>query len=139
MPPSLDMLEISAEELIERLLTRPESVVVVDVRDSDQFGGQIRGCISAPSTSLYGTALKELVDRLSSVPLIVFHCMKSQVRGPKAMQRYAMAAYRPGSSSQVALLTFGFENFIRVAIRHSQREILLEKIDERIWPNSLLL
>ena len=52
---------------------------VVDVRDDDWFGGNIKGAQNEPS---YGflARVDELVKKTKDVPLVVFHCALSQVR-----------------------------------------------------------
>lgn len=58
---------------------------VVDVRDSDFVGGHIKGCYHYPAGEIYET-LPELRQRLldNKIDDVVFHCMLSQVRGPKS-------------------------------------------------------
>jgi hypothetical protein len=53
--------------------------VVVDVRDDDFVGGNIVGAVNKPSKS-FGTNVTELVEETKEVPLVVFHCVLSQVR-----------------------------------------------------------
>ena len=53
--------------------------VVVDVRDDDFVGGNIVGAGNKPSKS-FGTNVTELVEETKEVPLVVFHCVLSQVR-----------------------------------------------------------
>lgn len=52
---------------------------VIDVRDDDWHGGNIKGAYNSPS---HGFLLKvdELVARTKDVPLVIFHCALSQVR-----------------------------------------------------------
>ena len=52
---------------------------VIDVRDDDWRGGNIKGSHNSPS---HGFLLKvdELVQRTKEVPIVVFHCALSQVR-----------------------------------------------------------
>lgn len=53
--------------------------LVVDVRDDDWEGGNIKGAQNHPS---YGFLVKvdELVQETKHIPLVVFHCALSQVR-----------------------------------------------------------
>ena len=52
---------------------------IVDVRDDDWHGGNIKGSQNSPS---HGFLLKvdQLVTDTKDVPLVVFHCTYSQVR-----------------------------------------------------------
>ncbi|CCU78424.1 hypothetical protein BGHDH14_bgh02821 [Blumeria hordei DH14] len=68
-------------------LTPPTQVAVVDVRDSDHIGGHIRYSFHEPSNTLY-YRMQELVYRLESRKIVVFHCALSQERGPAAAVRY---------------------------------------------------
>ncbi|CCE73129.1 Piso0_000150 [Millerozyma farinosa CBS 7064] len=58
---------------------------VVDVRDNDYVGGHIRGSWHYPAVD-FGGRLGELQRRLEDEQVndVVFHCMLSQSRGPKA-------------------------------------------------------
>jgi rhodanese-related sulfurtransferase len=73
------------QELAEIVKTKRANAeyVVVDVRDDDFRGGNIRGARNAPSRGFQG-AVDALVADTRNVPVIVFHCMLSQERGPKA-------------------------------------------------------
>ena len=53
--------------------------LVVDVRDDDWQGGNIKDALNSPS---YGFLIKvdELVRETKHIPLVVFHCELSQVR-----------------------------------------------------------
>ena len=53
--------------------------VVVDVRDDDWEGGNIKGAVNHPS---YGflARVDELVKQTKDVPLVIFHCALSEVR-----------------------------------------------------------
>lgn len=56
---------------------------IIDVRDDDWSGGNIKGAMNSPS---YGflTNVDQLVKETKNIPLVVFHCALSQARGPKA-------------------------------------------------------
>jgi len=53
--------------------------VVVDVRDEDFAGGNIKGAINQPSRQFLMN-VDGLVKKTKTVPLIIFHCALSQVR-----------------------------------------------------------
>jgi len=57
--------------------------VVVDVRDDDYAGGNIKGSLNRPSRDFL-TNVDSLVKETKDVPLVIFHCALSQARGPKA-------------------------------------------------------
>ncbi len=52
---------------------------VVDVRDDDRIGGNIKGSHNAPSSQFY-VHVHDLVEKTKDIPTVVFHCALSQVR-----------------------------------------------------------
>ena len=79
---------ISREQLADTLLSdRAHTVAVIDVRGDDHVGGHIHGSTHVPSTSL-DYKIPELVRKLSTLEIVVFHCALSQERGPRAARRY---------------------------------------------------
>ena len=53
--------------------------VVIDVRDDDYAGGNIKGSINYPSQEFLMN-VDGLVKQVKEVPLVIFHCSLSQVR-----------------------------------------------------------
>lgn len=53
--------------------------LVVDVRDDDYTGGNIKGCLNQPSKDFL-TTVDGLVKQTKEVPIVIFHCALSQVR-----------------------------------------------------------
>ncbi len=70
-----------------------QKIAIVDVRDSDHIGGNIKGSIWIPVNQL-DARLPELLRTLRDKEKVVFHCMLSQQRGPKAALAYARARQR---------------------------------------------
>jgi rhodanese-related sulfurtransferase len=68
-------------------------IAIIDVRDSDHLGGNISGSLWVPVNQL-DVRLPELLRTLKNKEKVVFHCMLSQVRGPKAALAYARARQR---------------------------------------------
>ncbi|KAK6465856.1 Rhodanese-like domain-containing protein [Scheffersomyces coipomensis] len=62
---------------------------VVDVRDSDFYGGHIKGCYHYPAGN-FMYALPDLQEKLftNQIDDVVFHCALSQVRGPSSTIRF---------------------------------------------------
>ena len=52
---------------------------IVDVRDDDWYGGNIKGSRNSPSHGFL-SKVDELVAQTKDVPTIIFHCALSQVR-----------------------------------------------------------
>jgi len=110
---------IQHHELIPYILSSsssssPPTAIIIDVRDEDYRGGNIKGALNCPSQNfpsyiptIVSKSTSHALDTLSkskddskddtnsnntnpvtpTIPLVVFHCMQSQVRGPK-MSRY---------------------------------------------------
>lgn len=74
-----------AQELADIIKTKEakKDYIIVDVRDDDFRGGNIRGAHNSPSNS-FDSKVDELVKDTKDTPIVVFHCMLSQQRGPKA-------------------------------------------------------
>ncbi|KAK5081728.1 Cdc25 phosphatase Ibp1 [Lithohypha guttulata] len=65
-------------------------VAIIDVRDNDHVGGNIRGSQWVPINQL-DARMPELLRTNQDRDRVVFHCMLSQQRGPKAALAYARA------------------------------------------------
>lgn len=65
-------------------------VAVIDVRDNDHVGGHIKGSQWVPLNQL-DARMPELLRTNKDKERVVFHCMLSQQRGPKAALAYARA------------------------------------------------
>ncbi|KAG8754986.1 hypothetical protein FRC12_011034 [Ceratobasidium sp. 428] len=66
-------------ELIKSDKKPMKDYAVVDVRDDDFIGGNIVGCVRAPSNN-YLTTVDGLVTKTKDVPKMIFHCALSQIR-----------------------------------------------------------
>lgn len=77
-------------------------IAVIDVRDSDHIGGNIKGSTWVPLHQL-DARIPELVRTLKDKEKVVFHCMLSQQRGPKAALMYARAKQRAEAKEQANL------------------------------------
>ncbi len=94
------------------------NLVIVDVRDGDFAGGHIKGCTNIPSLQINDEyrAIDKLIDQYKAAPAttFVFHCMKSQQRGPAAAQRFVDRINERGlpagmSVPTVSILRGGYE------------------------------
>lgn len=82
---------IDREELKELLETNNKSFLVVDCRDDDFEGGAIPTAINVPSLTFDSkNTLEKLHAEVTSndINQIIFHCFKSQFRGPSCAQTY---------------------------------------------------
>ncbi|CAH0054839.1 unnamed protein product [Clonostachys solani] len=82
---------MTAKTLSEKILAERDAkdttFAIIDVRDDDYIGGHIKGATNVPSHQLDAT-MPTLVRRLREKKAVVFHCMLSQVRGPKSALAY---------------------------------------------------
>lgn len=107
---------------------------IIDVRDDDWHGGNIKGAQNSPSHGFLHKVDK-LVKDTKNIPLVVFHCALSQVRGPKAARIYAetrdlLQTEGEDIPHEVMVLRGGFEDF--QAKFHRDPE-LVENWDQEVW------
>ncbi|OLY82445.1 Dual specificity phosphatase ibp1 [Smittium mucronatum] len=117
--------------------------LVVDVRDSDYEGGHIPGALNVPSYEMRDR-VDGLAKELSDVPILVFHCALSQVRGPKSARIYSEYVYNVIQSNnksfenyapklreqQISVLTGGFSSWYN---QFKNDPEMLEDIDHDLW------
>lgn len=80
------MRYITVNELAEIIKSDKKPMkdyLVVDVRDDDYRGGNVKGCLNVPSEK-FSQKLDDLLEQTKDIPIIIFHCALSQ-------QRYASA------------------------------------------------
>ena len=70
---------ISPQELEALIKSDAEDYLIVDVRDDDYRGGNIKGAINIPSEK-FMLKLHQLIDDTQNASKIIFHCMLSQQR-----------------------------------------------------------
>ncbi|TBU27180.1 Rhodanese-like protein [Dichomitus squalens] len=107
---------------------------VIDVRDDDWAGGNIKGSHNSPSSQFY-VHVHDLVERTKNVPTVVFHCALSQVRGPQAARIYAQARDQLEGDGediphQVLVLRGGFQDF---QAKYREDPELVENWSKEVW------
>ena len=70
---------MSPQELGALIKSKSKDFIVVDVRDSDYRGGNIKGGINIPSEQFL-LKLHKLIDDTQNVSKVIFHCALSQQR-----------------------------------------------------------
>ena len=70
---------ITPQELKALIKSQTNDYLVVDVRDDDYRGGNIKGGINIPSEKFL-LKLHQLIDETQNVSKIIFHCALSQQR-----------------------------------------------------------
>ncbi|KIY64479.1 Rhodanese-like protein [Cylindrobasidium torrendii FP15055 ss-10] len=108
--------------------------LVVDVRDDDFAGGNIKGAKNVPSSTNYD-AVESLVRDTKDIKRVVFHCALSQVRGPKAARIYAetrqnMLQEAEPNQPEVLILRDGFTQF---QVKYKDDADLIEGWDKEVW------
>ncbi|KAH0832078.1 Rhodanese-like domain-containing protein, partial [Lanmaoa asiatica] len=109
--------------------------LVVDVRDSDWKGGNIKGSHNLPSLK-FQSGVNELISKTKGVPMVVFHCKYSQERGPVAAGIYdakrSLQEAEEYKNQQVYVLQGGFNTF---ATKFKDDPLLVENWNENtvIW------
>ncbi|CDZ97502.1 M-phase inducer phosphatase [Phaffia rhodozyma] len=116
----------------ESSATVEKKYAIVDVRDSDFRGGNIPGCFRLPSREANAEKYAQLAVELKDKEHVVFHCVMSQVRGPKAATRYAEALAKayPESKQEVHILREGFAGF---QSKYRKDPELVEKFIKAAW------
>jgi hypothetical protein len=101
---------------VEALMDSPDAskVEIVDCRDDDRDEGWILGSTNFPSREQNAETMAAFVEAAASRgrDLLVFHCMYSQVRGPRAANLAVSALQRRGMvTMRVAVLRGGWISF----------------------------
>ncbi|KAF9013190.1 Rhodanese-like domain-containing protein [Cyathus striatus] len=130
------MRYINGDELAE--LMKSEKVpkkdfVVVDVRDDDYVGGNIKDAINKPSNEFL-VNVDGLVKQTKDVPLVIFHCALSQIRGPKAARIYEETRRTVLEDNdiphEIVVLRDGFSGF---QSKYKEDPELVENWDKEVW------
>ncbi|PFH51253.1 hypothetical protein AMATHDRAFT_3247 [Amanita thiersii Skay4041] len=108
--------------------------LVIDVRDDDYHGGNIVNAINHPSIG-FSDRVDELVKSTKDIPVLVFHCFLSQLRGPKAARLYMKRrrvhfGAEAGLSQRVYVLEGGFEVF---QAKFKDDPTLVENWKKSVW------
>ncbi|CAE6493280.1 unnamed protein product [Rhizoctonia solani] len=133
---------ISPTELSELMKSGKKPMkdyAIIDVRDDDFIGGNIVGCIQAPSLKFLET-VDNLVSKTKDVPIIIFHCTLSQLRGPKAATIYDETRTNmsePGGSlppQEIHVLQGGFAGFQDL---FKGDPLLVEQWRKEVWEDCI--
>ncbi|KIY46691.1 Rhodanese-like protein [Fistulina hepatica ATCC 64428] len=127
---------INADELVDIIKSGKvarKDYLIIDVRDDDYIGGHIVNSLNIPSRELNDSdkARRDLVKRAENVELVIFHCMLSQERGPKAARIYRETRESSTSTPQdIAILRDGFSGFQQ---KFKDDPLLVEGWEKDIW------
>mmetsp|Transcript_8199 Transcript_8199/g.16023 ORF Transcript_8199/g.16023 Transcript_8199/m.16023 type:complete len:140 (-) Transcript_8199:192-611(-) len=118
----------------EKDASKREDIVVIDVRDDDWKGGNIKGSINVPSWR-FPDKLEDLLKEHKDRKAIVFHCMFSQQRGPRAARAFsqALASKHKDSKCKVYYLTGGWRAWAAAYIKSEKRDLLIENLHPKVW------
>jgi Cdc25 family phosphatase len=108
-------------EQVVSLLLNPSFVsqrdyAIIDVRTDDFAGGNIVGCINIP-ISRFEYDIQGIFQELRHIPALYFHCQLSQVRGPKAAQKYVnyINQSEEHHAQEIFIVRGGYSEFQNVA------------------------
>lgn len=76
------MRYITVDELAEIIRSDKKPMkdyLVVDVRDDDYRGGNVKGSLNIPSLK-FQQKLEDLLEQTKEIPMLIFHCALSQQR-----------------------------------------------------------
>ncbi|RLN94430.1 hypothetical protein BBJ28_00010679 [Nothophytophthora sp. Chile5] len=104
---------ISAEELAALLRSDAASPLIVDVRDEDyDTKGHIVEAVHLPKENFQEDAdVDALVAKFEGQTEIVFHCVRSNTRGPTCALRFMQRAEALDVKTHVRVLAGGFAGF----------------------------
>jgi rhodanese-related sulfurtransferase len=104
---------LEANALAESLKKNPNSVLVIDVREDDFEGGNIVGALNHPAGYFSHLTAQAILEVWQEGQEVVFHCMKSQVRGPTCASFFDdYVASKTDVTLSVRVLQYGFEYFV---------------------------
>ncbi|KAI6039340.1 Rhodanese-like domain-containing protein [Pisolithus marmoratus] len=128
---------IGASELANIILSDKEpwkDYLIVDVRDADWVGGNIKGSYHFPSEGFLN-GVDKLMKDTKDIPMVIFHCRFSQERGPKAARIYEETRnilHKPtdGQDFEAHVLRGGFLHF---GEKYKDDPTLVENWRDVIW------
>ncbi|KAJ7451600.1 Rhodanese-like domain-containing protein [Mycena latifolia] len=131
------MKYISGDELAEIIKSdkvAKRDYLVVDVRDDDYAGGNIKNALNKPSRE-FQMGVYDLVQKTADVKVMVFHCALSQMRGPKAARIYeeTRSNLNVDKPQEIYVLRNGFTEFQR---KFKDDSALVENWEEEVWANA---
>ncbi|KAJ6452553.1 Rhodanese-like domain-containing protein [Mycena vitilis] len=134
------MKYISGDELAEIIKSDKvahQDYLVVDVRDDDYAGGNIKSALNLPSREFHHKGVHHIIENKPDVKVVVFHCALSQVRGPKAARIYEETRTNlevgKNKPQEVYVLRNGFTEFQR---KFKDDPLLVENWDAEVWVNA---
>lgn len=149
----IQLSNINSDQLHNLLESKQHNILVIDVRDDDYIGGNIKNAVNIPSHR-FNYRLQHIVDdyivnsNIQPFDYIVLHCMKSQVRGPKAARQLVAHINMlidtnkidiNNSSNKlptIAVLHEGAESFIRYIATHpdiKDKTLYIDNYDKEYW------
>lgn len=143
---------VTSEQLHKLLESKQHNILVIDVRDDDYIGGNIKGAINVPSYT-FNNRVQHIVEQYivnNNMPppdYIVLHCMKSQVRGPSAARQLVahinmlieskkINVNNNNKLPNVAVLHKGAEAWIAYVAKHpdiKDKTLYIDNYDKEYW------
>mmetsp|Transcript_40723 Transcript_40723/g.66224 ORF Transcript_40723/g.66224 Transcript_40723/m.66224 type:complete len:142 (-) Transcript_40723:235-660(-) len=129
---------VEPSELAEILLSddakMKESTVIIDVRDDDFKGGNIKGAQNIAS-HVFSSMVNKIAEENKDKSLVVLHCMYSQQRGPRCARLLAktMSTKFQDSKCKICYLRGGFIGWYSAFKKHKKSDVLIENLVKSEW------
>ncbi|KAJ8586545.1 Rhodanese-like protein [Rhizopogon salebrosus TDB-379] len=117
-------------KLIKSAKVPGEDYLIVDVRDEDWRGGNIKNSRNYPSQR-FTLDVDDLIKRTKDIPVMIFHCQLSQERGPKAARMYEGTCRALHDTSPTVYVLQG--GFVQFGESYKDDPELVENWREVIW------
>jgi len=111
----------------EQILKNFNDIIVIDVREGDFSGGNIKNAINLPYSSFSEDSFLNKIKNTNKK--IVVHCMYSSMRGPGTYYKLEKII---DDSKELYLLKNGFHNFINFCIKNNKMEFI-ENFKKENW------
>jgi rhodanese-related sulfurtransferase len=126
---------IAQEEVISLFHTNNQHFLIIDTRDEDSAGGNIRGALHFPDGSDWLQTMPLLLAAIEKkeATMVIFHCMESIRRGPRCARRlhnyFLDTDIDEDDIPEVRILQGGADQWIRKFYKTD----LVENYDDDYW------
>lgn len=129
---------ITPEEVVSRLQSGNQDFLIIDTRDEDSAGGNIKGALHLADSSDWSLSMPVLLSAIAEkkATMVIFHCMESIRRGPRCARRLHNYFLENGeydnevsSVPELRILQGGADQWIRKFYKTD----LVEGYDDEYW------
>mmetsp|Transcript_7406 Transcript_7406/g.10930 ORF Transcript_7406/g.10930 Transcript_7406/m.10930 type:complete len:127 (-) Transcript_7406:2204-2584(-) len=121
---------VTNETVVDWMRKKKPGFLIIDVRESDFAGGNIKGAINMPAFEFKLASMKKLCDigEKKNIDTFVFHCMYSQSRGPATASSFTRYTQKQGKSYEILVLKGGWKTFYRHVKGFKDENELIENV-----------